>query len=333
MNFQQRVDALVQFAHKLGTQASDEALLQQAYHQNHWFTAEEVKRALMAWQSQITEEKLLKWLKPYSIPDSQIAGRTAIIMAGNIPLVGLHDLLCVLVSGGQALVKPSTDDGVWMKKAIELLQDCGFKEQIIISEERIPKDFDKVIATGSNNTNRYFAYYFKDKPSLLRKNRNGVAVLSGNETPDDYAKLGKDVFSYFGLGCRNVSKLYVPQGFNFVPFFEGIESFNSIIHHHKYANNYTYHKAIFLMNITKHYDNGFLLVKADNRTASPLGCLFYEEYENMEWLEKEISNKANEIQCVVSNIINEKWLPFGAAQKPELWDYADGVDTLAFLLA
>lgn len=333
MNFQQRVDALVQFAHKLSTLTTDEALLQQACHQNRWFTAEEVQRALMAWQSQITEEKLLNWLKPYSIPDKQIAVRTAIIMAGNIPLVGLHDLLCVLVSGAQAMVKLSSDDGVLLKKAIELLQDCGFNDQIIISEERIPKDFDKVIATGSNNTNRYFEYYFKDKPSLLRKNRNSVAVLSGNETPDDYAKLGLDVFSYFGLGCRNVSKLYVPQGFNFIPFFEGIESYNPIIHHHKYANNYTYHKAIFLMNLTKHYDNGFLLVKEDNRTASPLGCLFYEEYKNLEWIEKEISNKANEIQCVVSSITNEMWLPLGAAQQPELWDYADGVDTLAFLLA
>lgn len=333
MNFQQRVDALVHFAPKLGELAVNDAILTQASSQNAWFTKEEVKRSLNAWKGQLTRENILQWLTPYAIPDKQMDGRTAIIMAGNIPLVGLHDLLCVLVCGGHALVKLSSEDTVLMKKAIELLIDSGFMGQISISEERMPKDFTKVIATGSNNTNRYFEYYFKDKPSLLRRNRNSVAVLSGKESPEDYLLLGSDIFAYFGLGCRSVSKLYVPEGFDFVPFFEGIEAYNPIFHHHKYANNYTYHKAIFLLNLTKHYDNGFLLVKQDERMASPLGCLFYQHYENINGVEIDLKNRAEEVQCVVSSIQKEGWLPLGAAQQPELWDYADGVDTLTFLLS
>ncbi len=330
MNFQQRVNAFIQFGLKLSEIANDEALLNQANARNNWFTIENMRTALQAWSDQLTEIKVKKWLEAYQLAE-KTPQKVTIIMAGNIPLVGLHDLLCVLATGNIANVKCSSDDQVLMKRAIEELGKLGFESFITISEDQIPKGFDKVIATGSNNTNRYFEYYFRNKPALLRKNRNSVAVLTGNETPEDYKKLGGDIFTYFGLGCRNVSKLFVPAGFDFTLFFESLEHYNILLDHHKYANNYTYHKAIFLMNMTKHLDNGFLLVKSDDRMASPLGALFYQEYDKLEDVQTLLKEKAEEVQCVVSKIQENGWLPLGKAQSPELWDYADGVDTIAFL--
>ena len=263
--------------------------------------------------------------------------KVAVIMAGNIPLVGLHDLLCVLLCGHKALVKLSDDDKVLMTWVIEkmLELDPAMKDRIEISTERLPKDFDAVIATGSNNTNRYFEYYFKAKPSLLRKSRTSVAILTGNETPGDFLKLGADIFTYFGLGCRNVSKLYVPAGYDVTPFYEGIESFYEHINHHKYANNYTYHKAILLMNLAPHLDNNFLLLKEEEKNiASPLGVMYYEQYSSMEELQQKLEAHKDEIQCVVSKQpIGDNSVPFGKAQEPGLADYADGMDTMRFLLA
>jgi hypothetical protein len=250
-------------------------------------------------------------------------------------LVGFHDLISVLITGNKALVKLSTDDTILMKWVIEsiLKIEPAFAAYIEICETRLPLQFDAVIATGSNNTNRYFEYYFRNKKSLLRKNRNSVAVLTGQETAEDLKKLGEDIFTYFGLGCRNVSKLYVPVGYDFVPFFEAIESFYEIGNHHKYINNYTYHKAIFLMNLTPHLDNNFLLLKEDEQIASPLGVMFHSSYNTIDELQQFLSMKSNEIQCTVSNFKMPNNFSFGEAQQPELWDYADGEDTLSFILA
>ncbi len=307
----------------------------QACHKNNWFTAEYISTALNAWADELTEPKLKAWLAAYPQFPTQQPLQVAIVMAGNIPLVGLHDLLAVLVSGNRALVKLSTDDTVLMEKVINQLItiEPQLKQQIEVITEQLPKAFDAVIATGSNNTNRYFEYYFKGKPALLRKSRTSVAVLTGNETPEDYQKLGTDIFTYFGLGCRNVSKLYVPQGFDIVPFYEGIESFNQHINHHKYANNYTYHKAILLMNLTPHFDNNFLLLKEDEHISSPLGVMFYEYYNNLEELKATLKKEEEQIQCVVSKLELGNSLPLGKAQQPGLTDYADGVNTLAFLAA
>jgi hypothetical protein len=336
MTFQQRVNAFVnlgQFFEQSITQ-KDHPIFHKAYAHNPWFTPENIIRALGAWADTLSQTRLDNWLADYTINDHKHQS-VAIIMAGNIPLVGFHDLLCVLLSGNKAVVKLSEDDATLIKWVInELIRiEPAFESLIEISESRLPKDFDAVIATGSNNTNRYFEYYFRDKPSLLRRNRNSVAILSGNETPEDYLKLGEDIFTYFGLGCRNVSKLYVPKGYDPIPFFEGIEPFADIINHHKYANNYTYHKAIFLMNLTKHLDNNFLLLKEDERIASPLGVMFFEEYETTAALLEKLENKRDEIQCVVSKIALPEVLPLGKAQHPELADYADGVDTMKFLLS
>lgn len=337
MNFQHGI----QIATKLAAffkqaVAQQPGVFYEAYVRNNWFTSEYVSKAVAAWADELTENHLNTWLEPYEVLEQPQSKKIAIIMAGNIPLVGLHDLLCVLLCGHHAVVKLSEDDKVLMTWVIDELKniDPALKEQIEVITERLPKDFDAVIATGSNNTNRYFEYYFKGKPSLLRKSRTSVAILTGNETPEDFIKLGADIFTYFGLGCRNVSKLYVPEGYDVSPFYEGIESFYEHINHHKYANNYTYHKAILLMNLSKHLDNNFLLLKEDKEhIASPLGVMFYEHYTNAEDLNIKLEAHQNEIQCVVSKQpMGVPSVPFGKAQEPGLADYADGVDTIRFLL-
>lgn len=335
MNFQQRIDAFVKLGQFFEQSTSEEDLpvFYKAHTLNPWFTISNIRQSLNAWALSLQEPKLQKWLSTYDLKESP-PQTVAVIMAGNIPLVGFHDLLSVLITGNKALVKLSEDDTTLMKWVMEALIriEPEFEPYIELSATRLPSGFDAVIATGSNNSNRYFEYYFREKRSLLRGNRNSVAILSGNETPEDYTKLGIDIFTYFGLGCRNVSKLYVPQEYDVTAFLDGIESFNDIINHHKYANNYTYHKAILLMNLTPHLDNNFLLLKEDDRIASPLGMLYYERYASLETLQETISQKQAEIQCVVSKITFPGALPLGKAQQPELWDYADGVDTIDFLL-
>jgi hypothetical protein len=335
MNFQHAIHILSQ----LGTffkeeSTKDNPVFTKAYQQNAWFTIEYIKKAIAAWGDQLRNEHLNNWLSVYQDMPQPEPKNVVVIMAGNIPLVGLHDLLSVLVSGHKAIVKLSSDDTVLMKWVIENIINIApeWADKIEITDERLPKNFDAVIATGSNNTNRYFEYYFKTKPSLLRKARTSVAVLTGNETPEDLHKLGEDIFTYFGLGCRNVSKIYVPEGYDIAHFYEGIADFYEHINHNKYANNYTYHKAILLMNLTKHFDNNFLLLKEDTNIASPLGVMFYEQYTNLNELSKTLENNKEQIQCIVSKIAINNSVPLGKAQQPELTDYADGVDTMRFLL-
>ena len=335
MNFQHAIQILSQLGAFFKQEATtDNPVFNRAYQQNPWFTNEYIKKAVGAWGNELTTEHLNKWLSGYqNLPQPQ-PKNVVVIMAGNIPLVGLHDLLSVLVCGHKAIVKLSSDDTVLMKWVIENLIRLApdWATQITISEERLPKNFEAVIATGSNNTNRYFEYYFKNKPSLLRKARISVAVLTGNETPEDMYKLGEDIFTYFGLGCRNVSKIYVPEGYDIANFYEGIAGFYDHINHNKYANNYTYHKAILLMNLTKHFDNNFLLLKEDTNIASPLGVMFYEQYADLNELTKTLEAQQENIQCVVSKITFNNSVPLGKAQQPELTDYADGVDTVKFLM-
>ena len=194
------------------------------------------------------------------------------------------------------------------------------------------ENFDAVIATGSNNTARYFEYYFKDKPSIIRKNRNSVAVLNGNETKEQLVALGEDIFRYFGLGCRNVSKLFVPKGYSFDAFFEAIFEYQDVIHYEKYANNYDYNKAVFLMSNYQLLDNGFLTLKEDINYASPISSVFYEYYDTLAEVEKRLELDTEKIQCIVSNNLIKNSIPFGQTQHPQLWDYADNVDTISFSL-
>lgn len=307
-------------------------IIQKSEVHNAWFTPENVLLACQSWGNLLTEENLTKWLNAYSFSEKK-SQKVALILAGNIPLVGFHDFLCVLLSGHTAVVKLSSNDRFLLPFLAEILTEIepSFAEKIIFTEEKIT-DFDAVIATGSNNTARYFEYYFSKKPHIIRKNRNSVAILTGKETENKLFELGKDIFTYFGLGCRSVSKIFVQKGYNFDTFFKAIYPYHQIINHLKYANNYDYNKAIYLMSLFKLQENGFLMLKEDTAYGSPIATLFYEFYSNeKELVEKLLTDKEN-IQCVVSQGVTPDEVPFGQTQNPQLWQYADGVDTLSFLI-
>jgi hypothetical protein len=254
-------------------------------------------------------------------------------MAGNIPAVGFHDLLCVVLSGNIALLKLSSSDTASMMFLINKLYEFDPElKNIIIIAQRL-NDADALITTGSDNTAKHFEYYFATKPRIIRRNRTSVAVLNGNESRAELADLGNDIFQYFGLGCRNVSKFYVPVGYTFDKFYESIEYWGTIQLHHKYNNNYDYNKSIYLVNRIPHLDNGFLLLKEDNALVSPISVCFYETYENDAHLEQLLAESAEKIQCTVSlddRVLNS--FRFGEAQVPKLEDFADGIDTMEFLI-
>lgn len=292
---------------------------------NGWFSPEMVRKALKGIALWLTPESLETWLARYKPK----GGKTiAVIMAGNIPLVGFHDALCILISGHKLMAKFSGDDNVLMPFLLKYLVQIepGFNDMIRIANDRMT-DFDAVIATGSNNSARYFEQYFGKYPHIIRKNRTSVAVLTGNESAEELTGLGHDVFDFYGLGCRNVTKMFVPKGYNLDTFFGAVFPFQDIINNKKYGNNYDYHKALYLMNRDQLVENGFLLLKEDNSLFSPVGVLHYSYYDSMEQVEKELNTQAEEIQCVVGH----NFIPFGQAQSPGISDYADGVDTMRFL--
>lgn len=316
---------------------SDElnSLINSAEHYNTWFTPEYTKEAIMAIAKSLSEENLSKWLTTYAdkLAQPRPVKIVGLILAGNIPLVGFHDILCVLISGHKALIKLSSQDNKLIPYILKQLVNINpaYADKFEFVEKL--SGFDAVIATGSNNSSRYFDHYFGKFPHIIRKNRNSVAVFSGNETPEDFNELGKDIFWYFGLGCRNVSKLYVPKDYSFVKFFEGIESYKPIINHHKYANNFDYNLTLLMMNRVPYYENHFLSLSENAGYASPISTLHFEFYEDENSLKQRLKEDSEQIQCVVSKDgMFENSLPFGKAQQPELWDYADGVDTMEFLL-
>ena len=298
---------------------------------NNWFTPDNVHFSISSWSEALTENNLNQWLSAYNFIEKE-PKNVGLILAGNIPLVGFHDFLSVLISGNNVLVKTSSKDDYLIKFLAKYLivLDNRFNEKITFVEDKL-ENYDAVIATGSNNTARYFEYYFKDKPSIIRKSRNSVAVLTGNETAEEMTLLSEDVFRYFGLGCRNVSKIFVPKNYNFDAFFNGMYAQKDVIYYEKYANNYDYNKAVFLMSNFQLLDNEFLTIKEDTSHASPISSVFYEYYEDVNEVKARIQQDAEMIQCVVSNGIIENSVYFGNTQKPNLWDYADNVDTLDFL--
>ncbi|MFD1606011.1 acyl-CoA reductase [Flavobacterium artemisiae] len=310
-----------------------EKLIHLSQSHNGWYTPEQVYFAVQSWAEALTEENISKWLSNYSFDNSESDKTVALILAGNIPLVGFHDFLSVLITGNKALIKTSSNDQhllPFLAKYI-IAVDPEFESKITFVEGKL-ENFDAVIATGSNNTARYFEYYFKDKPSIIRKNRNSAAIITGKETNEELEALGEDIFRYFGLGCRNVSKLFVPKDYSFDNFFQAIFKYQDVIHYEKYANNYDYNKAVFLMSNFKLIDNGFLTLKEDSSYASPISSVFYEFYENLDELKKRLTDDSEQIQCIVSSNLTTDSIAFGETQKPQLWDYADNVDTITFLL-
>ena len=299
---------------------------------NPWFTKENIDLSLKYWSENLTEEKLHTWLSKYEINTKQ-PKTIAVVMAGNFPLAGFHDFLCVLITGNNLLIKFSNNDEVLLKFIIEYLTeiDSSFKDNINIRESII-KTFDKVIATGSNNTSRYFDYYFKDKPSIIRKNRFSIGILTGKENRNDLEKLSNDIFTFFGLGCRNVSKIFVPKNYNFDKFFKSVYKWRNIINNYKYASNYNYNRAINLIDIQPILENGFLILKESKNNYSPISVLLYEYYNDTNELKGKIELIKDDLQCIVSKNYYKNGVAFGEAQNPTLYDYADNIDTIEFLL-
>ncbi len=312
-------------------------LIQSSHFNNGWFTEVNVRNAIEAIVLTLNENSLVDWVSNYIkiISVKKQAKNVAVIMAGNIPMVGFHDMLCVLLSGNKFTGKLSSEDKLLLPAIAKVLVaiEPGFISYIEFTEGQL-KNIDAVIATGSNNSARYFEYYFGKYPHIIRKNRNSVAVLKGNESREDLKLLGKDIFQYFGLGCRNVSKLFVPKGYKFDLFYESVFDFQYVLNNNKYGNNYDYNRTVYLMSKQPSLlDNNFLLLKEDTGYTSPIGVLFYEFYNDTATLNLRLQKDEEQLQCVVSNASDiNKSCHFGEAQYPKLFEYADGVDTMRFLI-
>ncbi|HYI78005.1 MAG TPA: acyl-CoA reductase [Chryseolinea sp.] len=331
MIIEERIKAFVQLGEFIKSLPDEKfkTLAESIRIENPWFTEENLRMTVSGILQFLDEKNLREWLSGYSLSGRQ-SKVIAIIMAGNIPAVGFHDLLCVLIKGDSALIKLSSKDTTLMKFLIGNLIDINpsFASKMSYAEQL--RNFDAVIATGSDNTSRYFEYYFGKYPHIIRKNRTSIAILDGTESEKELTRLGTDVFSYFGLGCRNVSKLFVPSGFNFNPLFESWEVFHDIEYHHKYYNNYQYQKTIFLLSQIPFLDNGFVLLHESEKLVSPIAIVYYEYYNAPHELEGRLAEVRDKIQCIVGHP-SPATLRFGDAQYPALHDYADGVDVLKFL--
>jgi hypothetical protein len=348
MELSARIEAFVtlgsflsSFSEKVHANESDEIsgleeAIEQSCQHNKWFTRENILYALARIAKNLTRENLESWLALYNkgIEKQKRVCNVGVVMAGNIPLVGFHDFLCVLISGHKLIAKLSGDDRFLLPFIARFLGkiDKEFNDHITFSDGRL-QGFDAIIATGSNNTSRYFEYYFAAYPHIIRRNRNGIAVLDGNETDFELTGLFDDIFRYFGLGCRSVSKLFVPAGYNFDRFFLTAQAWETLAMHHKYISNYTYYKALYQMVGELFMDNGFMILKKDQGFSSPVAVVFYEEYDDIQKLNARLIAERNMIQCVVSsNPSISNAIPFGCTQQPALSDFSDGVDTLDFLL-
>jgi hypothetical protein len=305
--------------------------IDESYSYNGWFTKEYIVKALQGIVLMLEENQLRQFAQEIKEPKSPKT--VAVIMAGNIPAVGFHDFMCVLLSGNKILIKPSSDDKILITFFAEFLMEVEplFKERILFTDGRM-NNFDAIIATGSNNSALYFEKYFGKYPHIIRKNRTSVAVLTGNETPEELNLLGNDIFDYYGLGCRNVSKLYVPTGYNFNLLYESVFSFGEVIQNKKYGNNHEYNRAIYLLNQDKFLDNNFLIIKESDSLHSPIAVLFYEQYQNSDEVSSKLEGIEEQLQCVVSNKeLSIKTISLGKSQAPTVFDFSDNINTIHFL--
>lgn len=332
MTLTDRVSSFITLGEALRNMSDDEfkALAQKASAENGWFTERSIQMALQGLQAFLDGPQLKSWAASY--PEVAAAKTVGVAMAGNIPLVGFHDFLSVLVAGHRLRYKPSSKDTVLLdfirKKLIEVEPRFG---ELIEPTERL-NSVEAIIATGSDNTSRYFEYYFRNIPHIIRKNRVSCAVIEGDEPSSEIEKLGTDIFSYYGLGCRNVASVFVPRDYDLTIFLDALKGFDYVLDNHKYENNYTYQKSLLMLNQEKFLDNGFMLLRANNRLISPIGVLHYTIYQDLAALKSQINGYRDQLQVVVSaNGWFEGSIPFGKAQSPGLNDYADGVDTMKFL--
>ena len=332
MDINYRIKAFSKLGEKLkGQNAIPSEIIFKAGQQNNWFTPENISLALNSLLKLMNAETLQNWVKQYKLSNIDLK-RIGVIMAGNVPLVGFSDFLAIIMSGHIAKMKLSSQDNVLLPYIVEELlmiaPDLASQIQFV---ERLT-GIDAVIATGSDNTSRYFEYYFAKYPHIIRKNRSSCAILNGKETEEDINQLRHDIFSYYGLGCRNVSKVYFPKDYKIEFLLRNLNKYEAIANHHKYHNNYDYNKSIYLINGVHHYDNGFLLLTEDESLVSPISVLFYQKYNNEQHLEEMLMQHNNKIQCIVSKAAWFKGsLPLGQTQQPSLTEYADNVDVMTFL--
>ena len=334
MNLEERIAGFEKLGKYIG--AIDEGelhdLADRAKQHNSWFTEDSVRLAVKGLLTYLNGANLRDWVGRYKIQPSNTPKTIAIVMAGNVPLVGFHDFLSVLISGHKVLSKLSSKDSILLpflsNKLVEL--EPRFAPLIEFAEQL--KNFDAVIATGSDNSSRYFQYYFGKYPHIIRKNRTSCAVLNGKESPQEIEALANDVFSYFGLGCRNVSKIFIPRNFDLVTLLDRWKGFEVVMDHHKYHNNYDYQKSILLINRNAFLDTGFVMLQESEKLVSPISVLYYERYDGEGDLALKLTENRDKIQCIVGKSVPGS-IPFGQAQSPRLWDYADQIDTLQFLSA
>lgn len=345
MNLQERLNILIQLGDHLRSESDEflEALQKRTEFNNAWFTLENQKNSVRAIASAfLTKEKLDAWLQPYAgyfEVKNATQGFTkqtiGLVLAGNIPLVGFHDVLSVFVSGHKSQIKLSEKDAFVLPYLLKLLGKFDERANSYFEIVSQLKDYDAVIATGSNNSARYFEAYFGKVPNIIRRNRNGVAVLNGHETTEELAALGHDIFQYFGLGCRNIAKLYLPEGYEFEPLLEALHEWRHLQNHSKYKNNFDYHYALLILNKEPFKHNGAVLLREDKAMLSHIAGLYYEFYNDEVALEQELIERSDEIQLITARpeTLRLGTKAFGEAQQPGLSDYADGVDTIAFLLS
>lgn len=297
---------------------------------NPWFTIENIEFAIDYWGNQLNLNSLNFWLNQYRCSDINFK-KILVISAGNIPLVSFHDILCVLITGHKLFLKLSSKDNILIPLILNDLLKINkeFENQIFFIEKIESKKYDAIIATGSNSTAKYFDYYFKNKKKIIRKNRSSVAVIDGNENDTDLELLADDIFKYFGLGCRSISQILVPENYDLNKLFKAFYKYKDLINHQKYMNNYDYHKTILLMDKQIFYDNGFLLIKKSKQLHSSVSLLNYFEYSNIDEVKHFLEINNDQIQCVVSKTNNK----LGCAQNPELNSYADNVDVIDFLIS
>jgi hypothetical protein len=339
MTLKQRINAFVQLGNFLNRHFEDkpqasELLLHEGLNKlielvpahNPWFTPVNIKEALQGIAFMLDEESLNDFAG--TIPERE-PKRVAVVCAGNIPLVCFHDILCVLLSGHKILIKMSGDDNLLLPFFLKLLvhYEPDFESSLRFAEGKL-SDFDAVIATGSNNTAKHFEFYFGKYPNIIRRNRTSVAVLDGNESNEDLKQLGKDIFSYFGLGCRNVGKLLVPAGYSFNRFFENIHSYGDVVMNNKYGSNYDYHRSLYLLESIPFLDNNFLILRQSGDLHSPVSVLYYEEFNNKEAIKAYLKEHREQLQCIVG----KEYTPFGCSQRPVITEFADHVNTLEFLV-
>jgi len=330
MTLQERITLLENLGNYIqGNSEEWQAIQQKAYIENAWFIPEFITLSVNNIVEEfLSKEKLEQWTLQYKIPEQNLTPKTiGITMAGNIPLVGFHDFLSLFITGHKQMIKPSSKDSVLIKHLVDKLKEWNKEIDNFICFAELLKHCDAYIATGSNNSSKYFDYYFGKYPNIIRKNRTSVAILSGNETKEELKKLASDIQLYFGLGCRNVTKLFVPKQYDFLPLFDMLKPYDYYLDFHKYKHNYDYHLALLIMSNKLYMNTGSVVIAENTSNFSPISQLHYEFYDDVNIVIEQLQNN-EEIQCIVG----QKGLPFGIAQQPCLTDYADGVDTLDFLL-